>query len=122
MKIIVLFALFAVALSQDADRIPVTEQLHAAQAELTVGHEFIELVKIESRRRLSEYLERIELLVLDQFMTAYAQIKNKGIETREAMADFTEPSICKDNVRARWELQVTRYGQKLSQCLSVTAG
>jgi hypothetical protein len=55
-------------------------------------------------------------------MGAYAQIKNRAIATRAEMESFTEPSFCKDNVRARWELQVTRFGQKLSQCLGVTYG
>jgi hypothetical protein len=93
-----------------------------AQSELTIGHEFAELFLADNRRLLSDYLERLERILLDTFMGAYAQIKNKGIETREAMEEFTEPSFCKDNVRARWELQVTRYGQKLSQCLGVADG
>ena len=122
MKVFALFALFVLASCQDVDRIPVTEQLVGSQAELSIGHEFAELFLVQNRQRLSDYLERIELVVLDQFMGAYAQIKNKGIDTRQAMAEFTEPSNCKDAVRARWELQVTRYGQKLSQCLDVTAG
>jgi hypothetical protein len=120
MKVLAFFALLALASCQE--RPTVTTDLIEAQAELTTGHEFTELFLVQNRDRLSNYLERIELIVLDQFMGAYAAIKNKGIETREAMADFTEPSFCKDRVRARWELQVTRYGQALSQCLSVTDG
>jgi len=38
------------------------------------------------------------------------------------MNEFTETSFCKDAVRARWELQVTRYGHRLSECLGVTNG
>lgn len=118
MKFLVVFALFVLASCQE--RPTVTQDLLQAQAELTIGHEFTEFFLIENRHILSNYLERIELETLDQFMGAYAAIKNKGIDTRQAMEDFTTPSACKDNVRARWELQVTRYGQKLSKCLDVT--
>jgi hypothetical protein len=122
MKVFAFLALFALASAQEVERQTVTAQLLQAQSELTIGHEFAELFLTQNRQRLSDYLERIERIALDGFLGAYAQIKNKGIETRQAMAEFTEPSFCKDNVRARWELQVTRYGQKLSQCLGVTDG
>jgi hypothetical protein len=89
---------------------------------LTIGHEFSELFLVQNRERLSSYLTEIELITLNTFMDAYAEIKRIGEETRRAMAEYEEPSFCKDNVRARWELQVTRYGQKLSQCLGVTEG
>jgi hypothetical protein len=122
MKVLVIFALFALAYGQDTETRTVTEDLVAAQDELTIGHEFAELFLAQNRGRLSNYLEEIELIALSQFLDAYAEIKNTGISTREIMEEFTEPSFCKDNVRARWELQVTRYGQKLSQCLRVTFG
>lgn len=118
MKLLVLTLLFAFANCQNT----VSEDLLAAQAELTIGHEFSEEFLVLNRQRLSDYMERIESEALDMFMVAYAEIKNIGIETRAEMDDFTEPSFCKDNVRARWELQVTRYGQRLSQCLGVTNG
>jgi len=119
MKVLAIFALFALASCQD-ERPTVTEDLLRAQAQLTIGHEFAELFLVQNRYRLSNYLEEIEHLVLNEFMDGYTAIKTTGIETREAMEEFTEPSFCKDAVRARWELQVTRYGQKLSQCLRVT--
>lgn len=100
----------------------VTEDLVDAQNELTIGHELSELILVQNRNRLSDYLANIETQVLDSFMDAYATIKNIGIETRDAMNEFTEPSICKDTVRARWELQVTRYGHRLSECLGITNG
>lgn len=119
MKLFTFVLLFALAHGQDRT---VTEDLVGAQGELTIGHEFAELFLVQNRQRLSDYLETIEEVALDEFLTAYATIKNRGIETREAMEEFTEPSFCKDNIRARWELQVTRYGQKLSQCLGDTLG
>lgn len=121
MKVLAVFLVFALAYSQ-AQTVTVTEDLLAAQAELTIGHEFSELFIMQNRDLLSDYLARVETYALDHFMIAYADIKIRGIETRALMDAFTEPSFCKDNVRARWELQVTRHGQKLSQCLGVTSG
>lgn len=85
-----------------------------------MGHELAELFLVQNRARLSDYLERIEEIALDGFMGAYREIKIMGIETREAMDAFEEPSFCKDAVRNRWELQVTRFGINLSSCLGVT--
>lgn len=56
--------------------------------------------------------------ILDTFMEAYREIKVHGIEVREQMDAYEEPSFCKDAVRNRWDLQVTRYGIRLSQCLA----
>lgn len=122
MKFLVVLLFVALANGQAVERPTVTEDLLEAQEELTIGHEFAELYLVQNRQILSDYLERIELAVLEQFMNAYAAIKNRGIETRAIMESYDEPSFCKDGVRARWELQVTRYGQKLSQCLGVTYG
>lgn len=138
MKVLAIFLFFALANCQGPT---VTEELLQAQNELTIGHEFSEIFLVQNREILSDYLMRIETIALDQFMGAYAVIKNRGIATREEMDQFEEPSFCKDAgifksvnfyslmfklyhknflVRARWELQVTRYGQRLSQCLGVT--
>lgn len=119
MKVLAFILLFSLAQSQDVPR-TVTEDLVDSQGQLTIGHEFAEIFLVENRQLLSDYLERIEIFVLDHFMDAYAAIKNRGIETRAAMDEFVEPSFCKDNVRNRWELQVTRFGQRLSECLRET--
>lgn len=118
MKVLAVILIFALANSQAQT---VTEDLLLAQSELTIGHEFAELYILRNRDLLSDYLARLETFTLDIFMQAYAAIKITGIETREAMDEFVEPSFCKDGVRARWELQVTRFGQKLSQCLGITS-
>lgn len=115
MNFVVIFMLVAFANCQQLAT--VTEDLHAAQRELTIGHEFAEIFLVHNRERLSSYLEHMELEILHSFMEAYAKIKNTGIATREIMEEFTEPSVCFDRIRARWELQVTRYGSRLSQCL-----
>lgn len=122
MKFLAILLFVALANCQDVERPTVTEDLLAAQRDLTLGHEFAEIYLVQNRELLSDYLERIEIIALDQFMDAYAAIKNLGIDTRAEMDAFEEPSFCKDNIRARWELQVTRYGQMLSQCLGVTYG
>src|SRR5690349_20361148 len=109
--------LLCVALAS-AQTTTVTEELVAAQAELTIGHEFAELYLVQNRRRLSDYLELMEEEILDSFLTAYAAIKDNAIETRGEMAGFAA-STCTDGVRARYELQVSRFGQRLSQCLRV---
>lgn len=101
-------------------QLTVTRDLHEAQDELTVGHEFGEIFLVDNRARLSSYLERIETFTLNAFMDAYAEIRNIGDETTAEMDAFEEPSFCKDAIRARWRLQVTRYGQKLAQCLQTT--
>lgn len=75
---------------------------------------------MQNRARLSDYLTQIEEITLDGFMEAYREIKITSLETREAMDAFEEPSFCKDAVRNRWDLQVTRYGIQLSGCLGVT--
>lgn len=120
MKIFIVCMLFALANGQAART--VAEDLVAAQRELTIGHEFAELFLVQNRGRLSYYLTEMELQILHAFLTAYEDIKITGIETRETMDSYVEPSECKDNIRARWELQVTRYGQKLSQCLGLSDG
>ena len=119
MKSLIVLMIFAMASCRAQST--VTDDLVAAQSELTIGHEFAELFLAQNRGRLSNYLKVMEEQILDSFMDAYATIKIASIETRELMAEFTDPSTCKDNVRDRWELQVTRYGQKLSQCLNVAA-
>lgn len=119
MKYFTFFVLFVAAVNcQQAPT--VTEDLQAAQNELTIGHEFSELFLVQNRERLSNYLAIIETVALEHFMGAYAEIKNTGLDTRDAMNEFTEPSFCKDAVRARWELQMTRFGHRLSTCLEVT--
>lgn len=120
MKLILIALLFTLLLLCSCER-HVTQDLLEAQAELTIGHEFAEIFLVENRARLSNHLEYVEQGVLDYFMGAYAEIKNIGIATRERMSEFPE-TPCKDSVRARWELQIPRYGQKLSECLRLTYG
>lgn len=118
MKTFVVLAFLAFGCQASYPDITVTEDLLAAQADLTIGHEFSEEYLVQNREILSNYLSGMELEILDAFMTAYEEIKLVSIDTRAQMDEFVEPSVCKDNVRARWELQVTRFGQRLSKCLA----
>jgi len=116
-----LFVIFASVSSQEPrPELTVTEDLQAAQLELTIGHEFAELFILQNRDRLSDYLERIERFTVDEFMNAYSEIKITGLDTRAAMDEFVEPSFCKDAIRNRWDLQVERFGTRLSRCLRTT--
>lgn len=119
MKLQVILLIFA-AIFGCQGQLTVTEDLLEAQEELRVGHEFAEIFLVDNRRLLSDYLERIENFTLNEFMNAYAAIKTIGLETTAEMDAFEEPSFCKDAIRARWVLQVTRYGQKISRCLATT--
>ena len=120
MKVLAVFLLFALASCQGQERVTTTEDLLDAQRELTIGHEFAEIFLTDNRQLLSEYLEIIERVVLDSFLDSYAEIRTLGDEITARMDDFEEPSFCKDGIRARWVLQVTRFGQKLSRCLRTT--
>lgn len=127
MKVLIVISLMvSLAMCQIAppERPPtMTNKLHDAQEELLWGHEFAEEFILQNRQLLSDYLERIEVRVIADFMDAYAAIKNIALDTRRIMNEtYPEPSFCKDLVRNRWELQVRRYGQKLSTCLGVADG
>lgn len=61
MKILIAALFFALVKCQ---RPTVSEDLLAAQAELTVGHEFTEIYLVQNREVLSGYLTRIETVNL----------------------------------------------------------
>ena len=54
--------------------------------------------------------------LVDSFLINYALMKDISIDTTDAMRNFPESS-CLTRMRTRWELQVARHGQILSQCL-----
>lgn len=115
MKFFAIFTVLAMANCQDPNT--VTDDLLASQAELTIGHEFTEILLVQNRDRVSNYLQSMEISILDSYMDAYASIKTRAVQTREDMLENSEPSTCRDAVRARYELQITRYGRKLADCL-----
>lgn len=54
--------------------------------------------------------------LIDSFMNNYGLMKNISVLTTDAMRILPE-SNCLTRLRNRWEIQVTRHGQILSQCL-----
>lgn len=121
MKFLLVALIFTLGYCQETrPDLSVTDDLLAAQEQLTIGHEFSEVFLVENRQRLSDYVERIERFALDHFLNSYAEIRGIADETEELMNAFVEPSVCKDTIRARWALQVARYGQMISRCLAST--
>jgi len=113
----IIFALVAGAIAQQET---VTEGLLRAQADLTLGHRFFETVIDTNRGQISAYLFFINQEILASHIDTYAVIKNRGIEVRETLAaipvtNFNEQ--CVNDVRARWELQVVRFGIRLANCV-----
>lgn len=53
-----------------------TEDLLAAQHELTVGHEFVETLLQVNRNIISMYIEVVTTQLLDSFMDTYSEIHN----------------------------------------------
>lgn len=124
MKFLVILSLVGFALCQiDTEHPTLDAALRQSQQELTWAHEFAEEFSVQNRQILSNALLMIEERILESFMNSYADIKIHAIETRRIMEeDYPEPSFCKNRVRERWELQVSRYGQKLGECLGVADG
>lgn len=65
-------------------------------------------------QNIAEYILR-KFIKFVKFSTTFLN----SSETNEIMDNF-EPSFCKDRIRRRWELQITRHGQRLSECLMVS--
>lgn len=65
---------FPKVLSQDVP-INTTEDLLAAQAELSVGHEFTETLLQVNRNIISSYIEIVEQQLIDSFMDTYSEIQ-----------------------------------------------
>lgn len=131
MKIFLILALVTMAFGDDGGGIapPDIEHpsldyaLRQSQQELTWGHEFAEEWLVQNREMLSELLIRIELRVIEDFMDAFTEIQNIAEDTRRRMEeDYPEPSFCKNRIRDRWDLQVVRFGTKMSQCLGIADG
>lgn len=57
--------------------------------------------------------------LITSFTSNYALMKDISVNTTEAMRALPE-SGCLTRMRNRWDIQVTRHGQILSQCLMVS--
>lgn len=98
----------------------VTDGLLTSQADLALGHTFFEETISQSRRDLSQFIENDVGQLIDSHMEAYESIKTTSLETTAAI-DALEVDdnnrACINAIRSRWELQITRYGQRLSACI-----
>lgn len=61
------------ATSQDVPN--TVEDLLAAQAELTIGHEFTETLLQINRNVISSYIELMAQQIIDSFMDSYSEIQ-----------------------------------------------
>ena len=103
-----LLVLVAVAAAQD---VTVTEELIGAQADLSLGHEFAETLLSINRGQISAYMHMIGRALIDSHIDAYANMKEQILETNDAFDAFevTEQNeACLNNVRNRWNLQISR--------------
>jgi hypothetical protein len=113
MKLILgIFLIFTVGsvISQD-DLHESTEQLLAAQRDLTLGHRFFETAIFLNRAQISAYLYRINREIINSHINTYSFIKNLGLDTLaelDGLQTDADSEQCVNNIRSRWEMQVTR--------------
>ncbi|CAO1398661.1 unnamed protein product [Diamesa hyperborea] len=120
MKVFLVILLAAVVATVTANREHTKDGLLRAQKELSIGHDFAEMTLAINRNVITSYIAIVSSSVLDSFMDSYSEIKQIGDETSIIFNDITAPNACQSRINARWELQITRYGQKLSQCMDHT--
>jgi hypothetical protein len=120
----VVFITFLAIMAINAQDPPVTEGLLASQADLSLGHEFFEENIAESRRELSVFIENDVRQILESHMEAYGSIKTTSIETIAAIDELEVNATterCLAAARARFDLQITRYGKNLSKCIETAS-
>jgi hypothetical protein len=120
MNLLALLLVVAVAGQEWEDT--VTEGLLKAQADLALGHEFFEMNIIASRDQLSVYVQRDSSDLINSHIDAYAELKVIANETNaaiDALPWTPETRDCITAVANRWQIQISRAGQGLSQCMFV---
>lgn len=98
----------------------VTEGLLRSQEDLILGHTFFDINVIMSRETLSSFIYRDTRAFADSHLDAYAEIKQITIETREELDGIEttpETETCVASAITRWEIQIQRFGHRLSDCL-----
>lgn len=96
-----------------------TDNLLKAQDELSLTHEFAEILLSTSRGQLSTSLSRMVGELIKSFMDNYGFMKEIADETNEIFQNM-ESGFCADRFKNRWNLQSLRYGNRLSECLLVS--
>jgi hypothetical protein len=88
-----------------------TEELVAAQVDLTLSHRFFETSLFLNRDETSAYLYRINREVIKSHINSYAFIKTLAFEARDEIEAIEVTELndqCIDDVLNRWRLQYTR--------------
>lgn len=119
-KLLGLLLIFVAVYAQDET---VTESLQRAQAELTIGHEFFERTIVNSREQLSAQIYSDSRFLTESHMNAYAEIKTIVLDTTamiDALPVNPDTEECLTSARSRWEIQILRYGRRLSNCIDVS--
>lgn len=119
--LIFLFAVIAVY-GQEMDE-TMTQSLQRAQAELAIGHEFFERNIVVSREQLSAQVYSDSRLITESHLDAYADIKTIILDTNALMDDLPitpDSEECLAASRNRWEIQILRYGRRLSDCIDTS--
>lgn len=96
----------------------VTEELLRAQDELNHSNLFVEHYLFRHRDAVTTLLAQLQLFSKDIFMDTYTEIKHLARDTEHIIRE-NEPSACRDRIERRFDLQVMRFGQRLSGCLAV---
>lgn len=118
----ILLLLFAVVAINGQDVPETTESLLRAHQDLRLGHEFFEMNIIQSRDQLSTFVNRDSREFINSHMDTYASIKAIALNTTaeiDAIAENSENEECINAIRSRWNIQIQRYGLRLSRCLGV---
>lgn len=106
----------------------ITEDLRAAQTDLTVGHEFAETLLSLNRGQISAYMHVISRALIDSHINAYSHMKDQILETNatlDAIVVTEQNEACMNSVWNRWNLQTARsvYGSqfcnKLKRFMSI---
>lgn len=98
----------------------ITAGLLRSQSDLSLGHEFFETNVIISRETLSSFIYSDTRAFINAHMDAFGDIKVTMIETTEALDEIVitpENEACVDGIKNRWEIQIHRFGHRLSDCL-----
>lgn len=104
--------LFLIYIFGACAQLNVTQDLHNAQDELVLTHEFIEESIALNRNQVSSYIFRINSQILDSHIDSYGFIKEIGLNVTAQIDaipvnNFNEE--CLNATRTRWNLQIRRF-------------
>lgn len=87
----------------------IRDNLLRGQAELSITHEFAEILLSQSREQLSSEINDMAEQLIDSYMDNYAEVKQVADETRDVFPTLVA-GRCLDSVMRRFTLQVQRHG------------